>query len=87
MTGNSRYRKQREILLTDNPICAICDEEPAMELDHIIPLHEGGDQDDESNLQGICIPCHEIKTAREQGQRIVRVDIRGRPIGPSNLDL
>lgn len=86
-TGNSRYRKQREIILTENPICVVCNENPSEELDHIIPLDQSGDEDDESNLQAICKDCHEVKTAREQGFRVVRVDIRGRPIGPSNLDL
>ena len=85
--SGSRYRKQRKILLEENPICNVCDDEPAIELDHIIPLEQGGDPWDSENLQSICKTCHEVKTAREQGKRIVRVDVHGRPIGPSNLDL
>lgn len=38
--------------------------------DHVIPLAEGG-RDDESNLQGLCGECHEVKTQAEsqRGQR------------------
>lgn len=33
--------------------------------DHIIPIDEGGDRFDESNLQTLCWACHQVKTARE----------------------
>jgi 5-methylcytosine-specific restriction enzyme A len=32
--------------------------------DHVIPLAEGG-QDDASNEQGLCDPCHEAKSLAE----------------------
>jgi 5-methylcytosine-specific restriction endonuclease McrA len=38
------------------------------ELDHIIPLIDGGSHDDE-NLQSLCTPCHTRKTAEEARAR------------------
>lgn len=40
------------------------------ELDHIIPLVDGGSHEDE-NLQTLCTPCHSKKTAVEARQRAV----------------
>ena len=41
------------------------------ELDHIVPLIDGGSHDDE-NLQTLCIPCHTAKTAEEARARAAR---------------
>ncbi len=41
------------------------------ELDHIVPLIDGGDHSDE-NLQTLCTPCHVEKTTREASERRVR---------------
>ena len=49
---------------------------PATEVDHIVPVAQGG-TDDLTNLEAICTSCHREKTAREAQ------DARGR--GPSNL--
>jgi 5-methylcytosine-specific restriction protein A len=47
-----------------DPICKVCHSRPTDHADHIVPMAEGG-ADDEANMQGICIPCHELKTADE----------------------
>ena len=44
--------------------CAICGRY-ANEVDHIVPLHKGGDPWAESNLQAICRSDHIRKTAAE----------------------
>lgn len=41
------------------------------ELDHIVPLIDGGSHDP-SNLQTLCVPCHREKTAGENRQRASR---------------
>jgi len=42
------------------------------ELDHIVPLVDGGTHDDD-NLQTLCTPCHKRKTAGEASARAERV--------------
>jgi 5-methylcytosine-specific restriction protein A len=59
-------------ILAHNPLCVICVREGrttvAVEVDHIVPLHKGG-ADDESNLAGICKSCHAAKTAADLGHK------------------
>lgn len=51
-----------------HPLCVQCERmgrvAEATELDHIIPLIDGG-KDDASNMQGLCHDCHERKTSGE----------------------
>jgi 5-methylcytosine-specific restriction endonuclease McrA len=60
-------------ILARHPLCRQCESggvvRPATQLDHIIPLHLGG-EDHESNLQGLCVECHEQKTTREARDRL-----------------
>ena len=58
-------QKVRDLVFRRQPICAHCKAEVSQELDHIIPISESG-SDAWDNLQGLCIPCHRSKTAREQ---------------------
>ena len=55
-------------LLRANPLCAICLMRglatQAMEVDHVIPLHQGG-LDVDSNTQNLCVDCHKEKTKRD----------------------
>jgi len=39
---------------------------PAVEVDHVVPLHLGG-KDDETNLQSICHQHHVEKSQKERG--------------------
>ena len=63
--GAATARNHR--FLAAHPWCAHCGAR-ATEVDHTIPLHMGG-ADDESNLQGLCHGCHAAKTALEQSAR------------------
>ena len=36
-----------------------------LECDHILPLHQGG-LDNDNNCQTLCIPCHTRKTQEEK---------------------
>ena len=55
-----------------NHLCEQCTKQgkatPARHVDHITPLHKGG-TDDLANLKGLCIPCHEAKTAQDMGYK------------------
>lgn len=50
------------------------------ELDHIVPLHKGG-EDTETNLQGLCDQHHRSKTASDMGYRPTHgADQQGNPL-------
>ena len=44
----------------------ICNRRPSVEVDHIIPVSQGG-TDERDNLQGACHDCHEEKTCNDLG--------------------
>lgn len=58
----------RADLFARSPLCAECERNGRVTLatqrDHIIPLAEGG-PDDETNEQGLCDDCHEEKSLGE----------------------
>ncbi len=66
-TGSAQWRKLREAVLNEQPLCVQCLEEnrltAATEVDHI-----NNDSHDNrmGNLAGLCKPCHSRKSATEQ---------------------
>jgi len=70
-----RWHWVRKTVLARDRICVICKSWAAEECDHVIPARKyiaqhGGDMNrfyDESNLAGLCKPCHSRKTATEDG--------------------
>lgn len=56
-------------------VCATCGRFPAegvaFELDHIIPVAEGG-VDSLSNVQWLCVSCHAVKTRAESARGVAR---------------
>lgn len=69
--------ERRARVLARFPVCVICRRAPSTAADHIVNLARGG-EDDESNMQGLCEPCHAVKTQRESlvGQRRLAVKTR-----------
>ncbi|GMA52056.1 restriction endonuclease [Alicyclobacillus contaminans] len=69
---DSRWRKARLAYLRAHPLCAECERHgrmtPATVVDHIKP-HKGDKALfwDTNNWQPLCKPCHDAKTAREDG--------------------
>ncbi len=65
-----RAQARRLRYLRRNPLCVACLAQgravPAAELDHVVPLHKGG-PDEEANLQGLCAPCHAEKSLADRG--------------------
>lgn len=57
-----------QVMRRDNHLCQVCIANgvmtPATAVDHIVNKADGG-TDEPSNLQAICDPCHEVKTAAE----------------------
>jgi len=65
-----RYQQFRDWFMRRNRLCAECERQGvvtlAEEMDHIVPVHQAPDRVwDVDNLQALCRPCHEEKTARE----------------------
>jgi 5-methylcytosine-specific restriction protein A len=56
--ASKRWRVLRARVLTSAPICAACGEELATQVDHIVPIEDGGPVWKRSNLQGLCGGCH-----------------------------
>jgi 5-methylcytosine-specific restriction protein A len=73
-TTGTTWLNIRARILRRDPLCITCLALPAAivspsaEVDHIVPLHAGG-SDNDANLQGICIACHLLKTADEERAR------------------
>src|SRR5678815_3167321 len=68
-------QQMRARLFARHPWCAICRRPlltlKAMVRDHIIPLFEGG-RDDETNEQALCASCSKTKTEAESKRGVVR---------------
>lgn len=66
-------QQRRKRMLARFPVCVMCEAEgiyhPTDEIDHVVPLHRGG-VDDETNLQGLCEMHHRLKTLEEEGHRV-----------------
>ena len=69
--GAEWERTRKRILRRDKGLCQVCLANgrytPAKEVDHIHHKAAGGTEDD-ANLQAICSPCHQAKTAQEARQ-------------------
>lgn len=62
--SDPRWRAIRRRVLLRDPICKACHKQPSKCADHIIPRSQGG-SDEMSNLQGLCVSCHNRKSGRE----------------------
>lgn len=71
-TRGRKWMTIRARWFREHPLCVACEAvgkvSAATRLDHVIPLIDGG-KDDESNLQSLCIACHDAKTAEEAKAR------------------
>lgn len=68
---NSRlWRKTRILHLKSEPLCRHCAQHgvttAATDVDHIIPINQGGLTLSDSNLQSLCGQCHAKKTATDK---------------------
>jgi 5-methylcytosine-specific restriction protein A len=93
-----RWQRIQAEQLEREPYCRLCraagQQVPAVEVDHVQALADGGAFADSANLQSLCRPCHWQKTedenaarARRKPRRVVRVkgcDLTGRPLDPEH---
>jgi 5-methylcytosine-specific restriction endonuclease McrA len=65
LRGWARRDRNERVLARHGRVCHTCGMAGATEVDHVVPLAQGG-ADDETNLRPIHRePCHRDKTARE----------------------
>lgn len=65
------WKRFRREYLQEKPPCRVCLEQrevitPARVVDHIIPIRQGGPRLDPANVQPLCFPCHNRKSATEK---------------------
>lgn len=66
--NSGAWRKTRKAFLLQYPLCKFCQDNgrttAAKVVDHILEINQGGAKLDWENLQPLCHPCHNSKTAR-----------------------
>jgi 5-methylcytosine-specific restriction enzyme A len=62
---SKKWLMTRKKVLAENPLCEDCGQRLAEEVDHRIPLSQGGDPYAIDGLSALCRPCHWRKAARE----------------------
>lgn len=65
---SKEWRAVRALVLSRNPLCAMCDH-PADVVDHVIEIRDGGAKLDINNLRGLCHYHHNKKSAEEKSKR------------------
>lgn len=70
-----RLQAARARLFAEHPLCVLCRAAgrytAATIRDHVVPLAEGG-PDDDSNVQALCVDCSDAKTRRESARGVRR---------------
>jgi hypothetical protein len=67
--------QRKRILDKFDNTCSECPSSDELEIDHIVPLCDGGSNDDE-NLQVLCNDCHIKKTSKENSDRVSKKNDR-----------
>lgn len=74
-TTGRKLQRMRAALFARCPLCAECQRQGRVTLatqrDHIVPLAEGG-ADDETNEQALCDDCHALKSQAEAARGVRR---------------
>ncbi len=66
--GGRSWRKLRDRKLRAYPICELCKRALATEVHHVEPVAKAPEREfDWGNLQAVCVECHKVETAAEQG--------------------
>jgi 5-methylcytosine-specific restriction protein A len=70
--GSAGVRDRNRIKKRDCDLCQACLAAARVTVgrvvDHIQPLWDGG-SDEDDNKQLLCVPCHDVKTRAETGER------------------
>ncbi|MEI7955450.1 MAG: HNH endonuclease [Verrucomicrobiota bacterium] len=87
-SGHAWAKIRQRILRRDRGLCQPCKRDGrltlAQQVDHIVPVSKGGGDEDD-NLQGICLACHDDKTRIDLGLKAVTAcDANGVPLSPNH---
>ena len=70
---SAQWRAVRAAFLRQHPLCCVCEQRdrvvPAVVVDHVVPIKEGGARFDPRNLQSLCVSDHNAKSAKERAQQ------------------
>ena len=79
--NHADYKRNRRLILSDNPVCVLCGVNAATEADHIIEMDAGGTNDLE-NLRPVCKPCnarrgqaYRVRKERNQLEQVVTPNV------------
>ena len=61
------YQRMRRQVLREEPMCRICGVRPAVSVDHIIPVAQGGTHA-RGNLRGLCRKCHDARSKAQSAE-------------------
>ena len=82
------WKRVRAWFIRLHPLCAHCLTKgrvtPVADVDHIVPIAQGGARLDADNLQSLCRPCHRRKTEQDKGKRALNRAKGGRGQIPKN---
>lgn len=71
-SGSRQQRLARAVMERDHGVCHVCGRPGADEVDHVVPLSEGGADDFYNRAPIHSKPCHERKTSEEAGRARAR---------------
>jgi 5-methylcytosine-specific restriction protein A len=67
-TNSTYWLRLRALVLAQSPLCVVClAEGRTRAASHVDHIDADTSNNDLTNLQGLCRPCHSAKTAREDG--------------------
>lgn len=80
VSGWEQQRRAARVIARDRGTCHVCGQAGAEEVDHVVPLSQGG-ADHESNLAAIHVACHREKTQAEAraARNPAEIQIAGTP--------
>lgn len=84
--NSSTWKRIRRVKLGQNPVCEICERNPASNVDHIKAINNGGDPVDSDNLQSLCHSCHSRKTIYVERLGYDHAPVRGCDVDGTPLD-
>lgn len=73
VSGWEEQRRAKRVIARDGGRCYLCGLYGADQADHVVPLFEGGQDDEHTNMHAVhATPCHEEKTKTERARARAR---------------